>query len=179
MMFLESPVPILVVGILVEAVLVIALLRTGRGILLAPITVVALIVLAGVLIERLVVTERKQVAAAIAEAAAAIEADDMNRLTACISPSPEGDKTRALARDLHTIWRVTQIRIRNLNVSINAYTNPRTATATFTAIVTGGDRAGAISDVTRPAEVKVTLQLESGRWLITGHDITRDPREQP
>ncbi len=51
MLFLESPWPILIVGLVVEAVLAIVLFRTGRGVVLVAMGGVALLVLLGVLIE--------------------------------------------------------------------------------------------------------------------------------
>ena len=60
---IEDPTPILVVGILIEAVLAIALLRTGRGVLLWAMLAVAGLTGLGLLLERWVVTERERVEA--------------------------------------------------------------------------------------------------------------------
>ena len=59
--FLESPWPILLIGIAVEAVLAVMLLRTGQGRLLWAMLGMAAVVLLGLAVERLVVTDREAV----------------------------------------------------------------------------------------------------------------------
>lgn len=177
MVFLESPWPILIIGIVLEAVLAVALVKSGRGVLLLPMGIVALVVVAGVIIERIVVTEKERVEQTLDEAAAAIEADNLDRLLACISPSPDAEKPRQDARHNHDLFRVTQVSIRNLHVEINKFTSPPTAEAQFSALVTGSLKSGEFGEVTRWAGLKVSLRQESGRWLIFDYKYTLDPRE--
>jgi hypothetical protein len=179
-MFLESPVPILVVGTVVEAVLAIALLRTGRGVLLIAMLGVALVVAAGVLVERFTVTERKLVIRTIDEAAAAVEANDLERALKCVSTAPDADAVRSEAHYIHRIIEITQLRIRGLDVTVNKTGAVPMATARFMAIVTGRAKSREFADFGEPthvAEVTLKLRFESGRWLIVEFD--RDRRGEP
>ena len=175
MMFLESPWPILVFGIIAEAVLAVALVRTGRGIYLAAMAGVAIAVLLGVLVERLVVTDRKLVAQTIDGAAAALEANDLNRVLQFVSPT--ADDTRERARQALGLAEFVEVKVRNLEIAIVRTTSPPTAKATFTVWVTGKDRRGDLGQVSRPVGLVLHLRLESGRWLIADHRIVEDPRE--
>jgi hypothetical protein len=74
MIFLESPWPILLIGIAAEAVLAILLLRTGQGKWLLAMLGAGLVVLLGLLVERLVVTDGKLVQQTLDAAVAAVEA---------------------------------------------------------------------------------------------------------
>ena len=175
MIFLESPWPILVVGIAAEAILAVMLIRTGRGVLLGAMAAVAAVVGIGVLIEQSVITERKQVTVTIEDAAAALEANDLPRLLKLLAP--DAAKTRQEAALAMQQAEFVQVRIRNLDIHFIATTSPRTAKATFTVIATGKDRRGEVGQVTlRPFPMVVRLRLDSGRWLITDHELVEDPR---
>jgi hypothetical protein len=162
MIFLESPVPILVCGIVVEAALAVALLRTGRGVLLWWMGGVAIVVLLGVLVERLVVTDRKRVAQTIDGAAAAVEANDLPRLLEYVDPS--ATQVRAEAARTHGTVRVEQVNVRNLEVTFNRLTNPPTAKATFDAYVSGKSLSG---EGSVPVRVTLGLCWQKDRWLVT------------
>ena len=86
--FLDSPWPAILFGIIGEAVLAVMLLRSGRGVLLGAMAGVLALSLAGVGVERLVVTDNKLIAAVIYDAAAALEANDLPRA------GPRGDRQR-------------------------------------------------------------------------------------
>ena len=129
----------------------------------------------GVLIEQSVVTERKQVTATIDDAAAALEADNLPRLLKLLAP--DATKTRQEAITAFEQAEFVQVRIRNLDIAIIHTTSPPTAKATFTVIATAKDRRGEVGQVTlRPFPMVVHLRLDSGRWLITNHDMPDDPR---
>jgi hypothetical protein len=179
MFILESPWPILFFGIAVEAILAIALVRTGRGMLLFVMAGVALATLAGLGIERLVVTERERVMQTIDGIAAAVQANDLDAALGFISPSAKD--TQDKAREVRDYVEVSHLRVRNLDVSINKLTSPPTAKATFNVIVTGRGKNhyAEFGEGTHVAKVTLQLRLESGRWLITGHEINGDPRDFP
>jgi hypothetical protein len=166
---LESPWPILILGLLVEAVLAIALFRSGRGALLWAMGGVALIVLLGVLIERNTITDTKRVRQTLLEVALELEANRPEQVKACIVPGPDGNPARkevdwAIGRaEFH------QISLSNLEVKFNYQTSPATAEATCTVFVRGRDRSGTIdAEISRPVFLEVKLRKESGRWLIYG-----------
>jgi hypothetical protein len=164
MILLESPWPILLIGIAVEAVLAVALLRTGQGKVLWAMLGVGALVLTGLLIERLVVTEREAVEHTLDAAIDAVEANDINRLLECISPKAE--PIRAAARMVLGRVEVRMARMTGLEITINRLTNPHTAKAKFRAIGSGRDRKGELPSQGFSEVVTVELRPEGGRWLV-------------
>ena len=83
---------------------------------------VAAMVGAGLVVERLVVTDRKAVTQTLDAAVSAVEHNDINRLLACISPSAEGIRGQASALlgrvEVHSVWN------RGLEVKVNRLTSP-------------------------------------------------------
>ncbi len=168
MMFLESPWPAVLLGVAAEAILLVVLLRSGRGVLLWAIGGVALLTALAVTVEQLVPTDRKQVTATLQEAAGALEVNDLERLLATISPAAA--ETRAAAHwAIDTVFFV-QLRIHNLEIAIDSHASPPTARSTFTVLASGRDRRGEMEAAfRRPVRMEVDLRRESGRWLITAH----------
>jgi hypothetical protein len=103
--FTEDPTPIIVGGILCLFVLGMFFLKSGRGIILVGMACVAQIMGLAVLIDHLVVTDREQVANVIYQAAAAAERNDLEAVTAFISPSA----TEVKAEARHWISRESRI----------------------------------------------------------------------
>lgn len=169
MIFLESPWPILFTGLVAEVILLVILFKTGRGVLLWAIGGVALVVALGVLLERLVVTDKKLVAQTLNDAAAALEANDLKKLDQFLSPS--AGATRQQARAVMAEGEFTGVKIRSLDTTIVKTTSPRTAKTTFTAIISGRDRRGIMGQQTQPFRLLVRLQWEGGRWLILDHKV--------
>jgi hypothetical protein len=169
MLFLESPWPILIVGLVFEAVLAIALFRTGRGAVLWVMGGVALLVLLGVLIEHFTFTDTKRVRQTLEAAAAGLQANRAQQVYACIVPDADGDRARQL-----TVWALScaefqELSIRNLEVKFNSQVSPPVAATTFTVWVRGKDRSGGYpGEGSRPVAMVVELRKESGRWLIFG-----------
>ncbi len=171
----ESPWPILIVGLVVEAVLAIALFRTRRGAVLGAMGGVALLVLLGVLIERLTVTDTKRIRQTLEAAAAGLQADNAQQVAECIVPGPDGNRARELVGWALSCARFQELTIRNLEVKFNHQTSPPTAETTFTVWVRGTDRSGTVpGEISPPVAMEVKLRKESGRWLIFGepkHDV--------
>jgi ketosteroid isomerase-like protein len=173
MIFLESPWPIVVIGVAAEAILAVMLVRTGRGVLLGAMAAVGVAVGIGLLVERLVVTDRKLVARTIDGAAAALEANDLARLLELIAP--DAAQTRDAATLALQEGEFRRVRLYQLEITVVRTTSPPTAKATFNVIATGKDRRGEFGELTRPLRMTVRLRRESGRWLITGHELAEDP----
>ena len=123
--FLESPWPAIVLGIFGEAVLAVMLVRTGRGVLLWAMIGVLALALLGVGVERLVVTDNKLITAVLYDTAAALEANDLNRVLAHVAA--DADKTRADARSALSEAEITELKIRYLEIKINRLTSPPSA----------------------------------------------------
>ena len=175
MLFLESPWPILIVGLVVETVLAIALFRTGRGLVLGLMGGVALLVLSGVLIERSTLTDTKRVRQTLEAAAAGLQAGNAQQVKTCIVPGADGDVARGKVDWALSVAEFLELTIRNLEVKFNYHTSPPTAETTFTVWVRGKDRNGMVpGEQSQPVAMEVKLRKESGRWLVFGepkHDV--------
>jgi hypothetical protein len=175
MIFLESPWPVLIVGLVIEAVLAIALFRSGRGRVLAAMAGVAAVVALGVLIATITVTDTKRIRQTLEGAAAGLRAADARQVDAFIVPGDDGAAARDKARWALSVARFQEFTIRNLEAKFNYRTSPPTAETTFTVWVRGTDRSGTVpGEISRPVAMEVKLRKESGRWLIFGvpkHDV--------
>ena len=163
----ENPLPIIFIGVIVEAILAVILVQTGRAVILVAMGVVLLIVLAGVGLEWLVVTERERVEATLDAAAAAVEANDLNRVLKHVSAS--AGKTRRRAAWALDRIEVLDIKLRNLDITVNRLTSPPTAKARFDGTIEFDDRKGQFPYRHYHAPFTVELRLENDRWMITGH----------
>ncbi len=170
---LESPMPILLFGIVVEAILGIALLRTGRGVLLAAMAGVLLLVAAGLALEWFVVTDGERIEATLEGVAEALQANDLARTQAFCTESATHTRSEA-ARAMHIV-EFTEVKITDLDITVNDLTSPPTATAVFMARVSVRDKAGLFDGVPRPVGFTLKLRRESGEWLISGHELKGAP----
>jgi hypothetical protein len=169
MIFLESPWPILFIGIVAEAALAVALVRTGRGHLMWAMIGVAVFTIAGLIVERLVVTEREAVEQTIDTCVAAVLANNLDRLLDCISPT--AGQTRTDARWVFNRVEVSTVYLHNLEITINHHSSPYTAKARFQAIGQGRDRKGEIPYQGFNRRVTVDLRLEGKRWLVYDYSV--------
>jgi len=174
-MFLEDPMPVILFGIIAETVLGIAVLTTRRGVLLWAMAGVLVLVLAGVGLEWLVVTERERVEGTVEDAAAAVRANDRQGLLQCVHPSA-GD-ARRLVNWAFEQADFTDAKITHLEVqSINELTSPPTAKVHVIGNVFFNDRSGQDPYGKRHVDLTLELRLESDRWLISGYVWHDDPR---
>ncbi len=171
---LENPMPLIFFGIIAEAVLGVILLRTGRGVILWAMLGVLLLVLGGLGLERLVVTEAEQVEATLEAVGEALEANDLDRVFQYVAP--EAGMSRARAQQALGMYRVTSLKINNLKVTINRLTSPPTAKVRFIGAVSGEDRTGMLPYTNHRLGFEVKLRREGDRWLITEH-TEGDPRK--
>ena len=158
----------IIVGALVEIGLVIALVKSGRALWLAWMGVAALVTAGFVLVERLVVTEREKVEIALFDAATAVESNDINAVLKCVTlTAPRREELRAKLPKYH----IDKVSIKNdLKITMNDKTIPPSATAEFRVVVTGGERAGGIHDISYPLFLVVYFERDKDRWLISGYE---------
>ena len=167
MLFLESPWPLLIVGLVLETALAIMLFRTGRGAVLGAMGGVALLVLLGLLIENWTITDTKLIRRTLEAAAAGLVANKAKQVEACIVPDADGDRARQLTGWALSKAEFLELTIRNLGVKFNYQMSPPAAETTFTVWVRGTERGGIYpGEVSRPVPMSVKLRKESGRWLI-------------
>ncbi len=175
MLFLESPWPVLIVGLVLEMALAIALFRTGRGAVLWAMAGVALLVLLGILIERYSITDTKLIRQTLEAAAAGLLTGKAEQVDRCIVPDEDGNAARKLVISALSQAEFHEISIRNLEVKFNYRASPPTATTTFSVWVRGALRGEmSTGEISRPVAMEVQLRKESGRWLIYGepkHDV--------
>jgi len=172
---LEDPMPIILFGIVAEAVLGIILLTTRRGVLLWAMAGVLVLVLAGVGLEWLVETERERVEGTVEGAAAAVRANDRQGLLQQVDPSA-GDARRLVDWAFDQV-DFTDAKITTLEVqSINQLTSPPTAKVHVKGIVFFKDHSGQDPYGKRQVDLTLELRLQSGRWLISGYEWPDDPR---
>ena len=173
---LEDPMPIILLGIVVEAALAFVFVNTRRGAILWAMLGTLVVVFLGVGLERLVVTDVEQVEATVDGVIEAMEADDWERLTRdYIAPTATYTLTRAaFARSL---IQVTRAKANRLEVAINELTSPPTAEARFTGVVYYRlrDPASQIPYEYYAADFIVDLRKEGDRWWIINHS-EQNPR---
>jgi len=165
---LEDPTPTLVAAVLAEAVLTVALVKTGRGALLWAIAGVALLAALLLALEWLVVTDRERVEQTLSGAARALEANDPQALMAFIDPvSPMRSR---VSREMSAV-KVQRATFSRLDVTVNRLTSPPTATADFMGYVNAKDRRGEVPYENFSHRIVVQMREDGDRWLMTGYEI--------
>ena len=162
--FLDSPWPYVTIGILVEGALALALFVTRRGTLLYAMIGVLLAVVAGVLFERWVITERKRVMMTIDEGVEGLKSNSEVRMDALVSPTAQ--ETR---RQIHAgldMVRVTDVSLHNIEIEVNDRTNPPTAKVQFDAVIYFEGRKPILGPDRWAGHLVLHLQRSPDRWLI-------------
>ena len=165
--FAESPVPYLLIGLAVESILLILYVQTRRGWVLGVMVLVLLLTAAGVIGERVVVTDREAVEQAVYDLAAAVEANDLpavlNRL------SPLALQARLDAQQKLALVEVELARVVGpMEITFFRDTPPPTARVEFRAVArvkesrSGMAGGGAFDFV-------LTFRQEDGKWLLLGY----------
>lgn len=166
---LEGPWTILFIGIVIEAILGLVLMQTGRGKFLIAMIGVAIVVGALLIVERSVVTDREAVTSTLDAAVAAVKKNDVNGLLDCIAPSAESP--RELSRWVLKRFDVEEAHVSDLEIKVNRLKSPPTADTKFLAVGKGKDRMGEIPYQAFGQKVEVQLELRGGRWLVTGYKL--------
>jgi hypothetical protein len=168
--FTENSLWMIFVGIAVEAVLGAILFRTGRGALLWAMIGTALLVVIGVTVEKLIVTEREEVKYTLDDISSALDANDLDRVLTFISPADKKSRSDAA-------WALRRIEIRGttilgLEVTVHQLTSPHTAEARFRGIIRYSDRKKEIPYESYAADFSVTFRKEGKRWIVTGYETS-------
>jgi hypothetical protein len=166
-MLLESPLPVIVMGIVVEAILGVVYVNNRRRGLIVAMAGVLLVVAAGVVVERWVMTDREKVAATLDGAAAALESNDLDRVLQFIDP--EAEKTIGIARANMLLVTIHAAKVNNLQIEINRFTSPPIAETKFVGVVDCEGSPGVNQFINRERyflRFQVELVFKEGRWLI-------------
>ncbi|HEY1602624.1 MAG TPA: hypothetical protein VGG64_23675 [Pirellulales bacterium] len=163
----EDPTPTLVALVLFEAILTIALVKTGRGALLGAIAGVALLGGGLLVLEWFVVTEKERVEDTLAGAASALESNNPQAVIEFIDPT--SPMRREVAAEMSRL-NIQKATFRRLDVTFNRHISPPTAKADFMGYINVKDRRGEVPYENFAGRFVVDLRQEGGRWLMTGYD---------
>ena len=167
---LESPLPAIVFGIFVEAVLAVVFLNTRRKSVLVAIVAVLLIAAGGVALEKWWVTDREQIEATLNGIAGALEANDLELVYTFIAPDAE--KTRTLAAVNMALVTVKSAKVRNLEVQVNLLTSPPVAETRFMGNFDCEGKA-VMGNMVPVADARYLLDFEADfhlindRWMVS------------
>ena len=164
MVFLESPWPIITVGIVLEAILGVLLFTTRRGVLLVAVVGVLALVGLGVLVERLVVTERERVEMTLDEGIAALKSNNLKRVYAVLAPSAEG--VRRQVQMGYALVTITDVSLHNIEIELNDLTSPPTAEAKFDVVVYFRGKSSMITHDRWPGKFTLHFEKQGERWLV-------------
>lgn len=164
---MENPVAIVVGGVIVELVLAIALLRSGRGLFLVLMVAAGLLGLGLLAIERLVVTDSEAVRATLDQTAAALVTNDPERVLAFVDPAAKDVRQRAKAILPHFVFEEAHI-AGDVELTFHPQTSPPSVTAQCRAYFRAHERQGSTYGHDQALErLRVELHKVDGRWLIT------------
>lgn len=164
--FTENPMPPIVLAIVVEAVLAVALAKTGRRGYLWAMLAAATLAGAAVVAERWIVTPREEVVAALEEIRGIIEANDRAALLERIDRGAVPLRNR-VQTDLSQLT-VTEAKINDLRVLMTD--DGQAARADFIGVVhfRGGGTVVLKNNVALRFDVGLRKRPEDGRWVVTG-----------
>jgi hypothetical protein len=165
----EDPTTLIVAGLLIEVLLGIALVKSGRGILVLPMIGVLALVGLGVLVERLVVTDRERIETALEGVCRSLTANDVEGVVNHIDP--DAASLRSYVRSILPRAHITDARVYDLVIHVNRHASPPIAQANFTGRVKGhfqGDGGGGEGPGLR--RLTVDFRQEGENWLITGYE---------
>jgi hypothetical protein len=174
--FVESPWPILMLGLAIEVVLAIALWRTGRSNIVGAMVAVGMATLGLIVIERMIVTDVEQVEDTLSEAARSLEANDVAGLLATFADdSPKRNEVQTVLA--HVTVREARIG-GDLEIRVDTLAVPHSATARFTGRVNARDNRGSIPYEHFIRTFSVTLHRQDGHWRIYDY-AEAEPRGGP
>jgi hypothetical protein len=167
---LENPWPIIGVGVLVEVLLLATFLNTQRAGFLVAIGAVFGVVLLGVLIEWLVVTETEEVENTLLEVAAALESNDLERVLSYMAP--EAEPMRRTARRYLSLIEVNDANVGSPEITFNRVMNPPTAKARFFGTISfrSGPTAEPLPYENYARHLVVHFRRDRQRWLLTKYE---------
>lgn len=167
-LLLENPLPIVFVGIALEAVLGVVFVNTRRGLVVLAMIGVLLLVLGGVALEWAIVTPKEEVEATLDGVADTLEANDLSRLLSDYI-HPDAGVTRSRAAFALGLVEVSRAKMNSLEVTVNKLTSPPSAEARFRGVVYFRSKVEQIPYDYYTAEFTVELRQQGDRWLITNH----------
>ncbi len=167
MMLVESPILVLVIGLTTAALLGGIWLQTGKRYLLVLAIAALALTAAGVLLERSVETDSEQIESTLHDLARDIERNDRPAVLDHIHS--RATTIRQVASAETAQYEFEQVKIKsNLQITVHADAEPKTATAQFNVVVVG---SGGLLGKSRRVPRYVTLELEQedGSWRVLNY----------
>ncbi len=165
----ENPLPILFGGVLIFAVLfaIWTQQKKRRWVLAMVATVLA--VVAGVVLERLIVTDAEEVASTIRRIAEDMESNDVPAVLAHISSSSPDVRSHAESVLKRADVQTVSVK-RNLKVAVVNSGARKTAIAKFNAVARLQDKSGTFGNQNVPRFMTLYLIKEGNAWRVTNYD---------
>jgi hypothetical protein len=168
----EDPTAILLAIGAIAVGIIIAILKTGRGLYLTWLGGVVLLALLVIVIERYVVTDREKVEDTLYGAAAALEANDVEGVASYLASAGE-----ALEREVRSRMRTMEVRkariVSDLRIEFSPLETPPKAIATFLGRVEF--KAASVPLEQYLGRFKIQLVKEGDRWLVQSYDLDARP----
>jgi hypothetical protein len=174
----ESPVAIVVIGILVLIALGALWSMSGRKELLYALAAAAALIVAALIVERLVTTDREAIRQTLLEIAADVESNNVRELVRHIHSGAPELKQRAEAEMPN--YQFSECRITKIHMTdVDASQQPRSAIVEFNVMASGSFSQGgmSVSDTKVPRWVRLHMVQENdGRWTV--QDYQHAPPQQ-
>ncbi len=175
MWIFEQSLPIIIIAVIGGAILAGTMLQTGKQLflylLIGWIAVCSLLLA----LEYVVVTEGERIEAVVYEIAAALEANDVEGVTSCVSDSVPSLKTQA-ERQMNLVEIETVKVKQNLEVTINHGSTPPIGVAKVNVKMTGHLKNNDVMDGQFATFLVLTFQQDpDGQWRVISYQFF-DPR---
>jgi hypothetical protein len=165
----DNPMPVYVLGGIALVVLLVLMLKTGRGIVLAAMGGVILCIVAAFMIDSFVVTDREEVEKTLVEAAALAEQNRLEDLLDYISPSVPHIRGQAKSW-ISQASRIDDVGVSAIEITVNMERNPPTARAEFRIYAAGEARErNNPFPFTYFKRMGVDFQREGNRWRVVDY----------
>jgi len=173
--FTENPLPPVVIGIVIEAALVVGLARTGKRAFLWGMIATLAVVGAAVVTERMIVTPREAVTATLEQMRAALAKNDRAELLTHIDPTSITLRNK-VQNDLAVIT-VTEAKINESKVDVDP--SGKFAKADLKSVVHFEGNAATLGHKFVAVRINVDLQKRDsdGKWLVK--DATYEVAKSP
>ena len=170
----EDPTTLIVAGVLIEGLLAVAFVNTRQVKVALVMAGVLALLLAGLAVEQLVVTDYERIEAALDGTARSLRANDIPGVLSHIDPQAAGMRQSAESH-LHRA-RISDAKVKDLHVQFHRLTSPPTAEAEFIGNIKGSFQMGIDTGegmVIR--RFRIQFVRRGNDWLMTGYEDLGPP----
>lgn len=170
----EDPTTLIVAGVLIEALLAVVLINTRQLKIALAMVGVLILVLAGVAVEQLVVTDYEQIEAALDGTARSLRLNDVAGVLDRIDP--QAADMRQQVEVVLNRARIDDAHVKDLKVHFKRLASPPAAEAEFIGNVRGAYRSGIEGGQgTVIRRFRVQFRRRDDRWLMTSYEDLGPP----